>query len=146
MRSWGYFDTSAVVKLYVEEPGSDHVSDVARKYRLLSSVILSVEMVSALARRQRLGDLSGDARDIAVGDFRKDLLSFDLVELTAEIRQKAEAALLSYSLRTLDAIHIASALFMREALALPRLPFITFDRRQRAGAVLAGLDVLTVPS
>ncbi len=146
MRGWAYFDTSAVVKLYVEEPGSEHVHTLSARNRPLSSVILSVEVVSALARRQRSGDLSGEARNAALGNFRKDLPSFDLVELTADIRQRAEAALLSYSLRTLDAIHIASALFMREALSLTGLPFITSDRRQQEGAVLAGLDVFMIPT
>jgi len=143
---WAYFDTSAVVKLYVEEQGSAHVQSLARKNRPLSSVILSLELVSALARRKRSGDLSSEAQETALGNFRKDLPRFDLVELTSDIRRRAEAMLLMYPLRTLDAIHIASALFTREALSLPRLPFITSDRRQHEGALLAGLDVVLVPS
>lgn len=128
MRSWAYFDTSLVVKLDVEERGRDRVYALARRHRLLSSVILSVEVISALARRQRSGDLSVEAREIALRAFRRDLPSYDLVELTSEVRKRSETGLLSHSIRTLDAIHIASALVMREVLALPRLPFITSDR------------------
>ena len=38
-----YFDTSVLIKRYVEEPGSDHARRLMRRYRLLSSVITSVE-------------------------------------------------------------------------------------------------------
>jgi uncharacterized protein len=146
VKRWAYFDTSAVVKLYVDEPGSAEVQALAGRNRAVSSAILSVEIVSALARRNRSGELSDQAMEKALESFRKDLPLLDLVEVTADIRTRAEAALLSFPLRTLDAIHIASALFMREVLASPRLLFITSDRRQHAGASEAGLAVHLVPT
>jgi hypothetical protein len=45
-----YFDTSAMIKRYVEEPGFAHTRRLMRHYRVLSSVIAPVEAVSAVAR------------------------------------------------------------------------------------------------
>ena len=56
---------------------------------------------------------------------------------------RAEEVILATRVRSLDALHIASALLC-STLAGRALPFITADARQRAAAATAGLDVVWV--
>jgi len=53
-----YFDMSALVKRYVAEPGSDAVRRLLRNHRVVSSVLLRLESVSAV-RRRHAGRLAG---------------------------------------------------------------------------------------
>ncbi|HCU25891.1 MAG TPA: hypothetical protein DF383_12810, partial [Deltaproteobacteria bacterium] len=55
---WAYFDTSALVKRYIQEQGSSLARSLMKKYQFLSSVLCSVEIISALCRRRFQGELS----------------------------------------------------------------------------------------
>jgi predicted nucleic acid-binding protein len=71
-----------------------------------------------------------------------DDASWQLVPLSDEIVAAARVRALQQSLRTLDAIHLASAEALhREGL---RIPFVTSDARQAATARTIGLDVVAV--
>jgi uncharacterized protein len=138
-----YFDTSVLVKRYVEEPGSDHARRLMRRYRLLSSVITSVEAVSALSRRHRVGELARNHFDAIIVRMHADLLYWDMVELGAGVLEGAERLILQTPVRTLDALHIASALVLQMESGAS-LPFVTADARQREAADYAGLKVVWV--
>ena len=61
-----YLDTSSLVKLYVEEPGSPAVhADVEGSELVTTSIVAYTEARAALARRRREGSLTA-------GDHRKD--------------------------------------------------------------------------
>jgi uncharacterized protein len=138
-----YFDTSVLIKRYVEEPGSDHARRLMRRYRLLSSVITSVEAVSALSRRHRVGELTRNHFDAIITRMHADLLYWDLVELGAGVLEGAKRLILQTPARTLDALHIASALVLQMESGAS-LPFVTADARQREAADYAGLKVVWV--
>jgi predicted nucleic acid-binding protein len=104
MKPWAYFDTSVIVKLYVEEPGTPEARALVRKHRLLSSVILPLEVTSAFARRKTSGELSAKAFTTVLHHFQEDAQFFEWVELTSAVRQQAESILCVHSLRTFDAI------------------------------------------
>ena len=144
MKPWAYFDTSVIVKLYVEEPGTPEARALVRKYKLLSSVILPLEATYAFARRRASGELSAKAFTTVLHHFQEDAKFFEWVELTAAVRQQAESILCVHSLRTLDAIHLASATLLQKQLELPSLPFITGDRKQLLGAEALGLATIFV--
>ena len=144
MQPWAYFDTSVIVKLYVEEVGSQEVGALVRRYRLLSSVLLPLEVSSAFARRKDSGELSpGDFR-IGLGRFQDDRQFFEWVELTQAVRHRVESFLQTHAIRTLDAIHIASALVFKERAEIAALPFVTGDRRQLLAAQALGLETIWV--
>lgn len=138
-----YFDTSVVVKRYVEEVRSAQARGFMRRYRLLSSVITPVETVSAVCRRHRAGELSLTDFDAILARLRTDRAHWELVELSLPIRQRAEQLLQQTALRALDALHIASALIVQEDSGTA-LPFVTANERQRTAAAGAGLRVLWV--
>ena len=144
MKPWAYFDTSVIVKLYVEEGGSQEARALVQKYRLLSSVLLPLEVSSALARRRDSGELSPEDFWIGSGHFQDDRQFFEWVELTQAVRHRVESFLQVHAIRTLDAIHITSALVFKESVEIPALPFITADRRQLLAAQAIRLETVWI--
>ncbi len=112
-----YFDTSALVKRYVSEPGSAKVSGwlAEPSERAVSRVVL-VEAMSAFSRRVRERDLTPAARVRLWRQLEEDLETFALVDINAAVIDRAAALCTRHPLRTLDAVHIASALELLEGL------------------------------
>ena len=119
-----YLDTSALVKLVVEERGSDAVDAlVATTEYAVSSVIAYAECRSAIARAGKLGRV-----DAAAAVRSLDRVWDAVQTLDVDLRLSARAGELAsrHLLRGMDALHLASALEM----VTPELPvaFATFDR------------------
>lgn len=111
-----YADTSALVKLYVQESGSSSVKAYfAGASGVVTSAVTLVEVHSALERKLRERSLTPRERNAARQDFEKDWLRFAAVELRSDLLEEAAALVQRYPLRTLDAIHLASALDMRRS-------------------------------
>jgi predicted nucleic acid-binding protein len=126
-----YIDTSALVKLLFEEPESSALSSwLAEEYETpkVSSDLATVELLRTCHRID--GALVHDARRLLDG--------IDLVPISHAIVEQA-AALTPGVLRSLDAIHLASALFLREDLA----NFVAYDVRLCSAAADAGLHVVS---
>jgi predicted nucleic acid-binding protein len=124
-----YLDSSALVKLVVREAESDALrAFVAARAAAVTSAVAVTEVGRAVRRLSPRRGLADRARLVLDG---VALLAVDL-----EILDRA-AALAPAELRTLDAIHVASALSLRPDL----LAFVTYDDRQRAAARRAGLPV-----
>ena len=129
MPGFAYLDASALVKLAVHEaetPALEH--DVLDRQALFTSEVGAVELHRALGRT---GRSKARAQADAV------LEAVFLADLTPAIRAKA-GRLEPASLRTLDAVHVATA----ASLSLPDLDFITYDDRQVQSALAHGLRVL----
>ena len=142
--SFAYFDTSAVVKRYVEEPGSTQVRALLRRRDLSSSAIAPVELVSALCRRRHDGELSESQFAAITRRLESDRRQWLLIEAGEPLLRRAETILQAAPrLRTLDAIHLASFSLVREESGL-RVPFVTADARQQAAAKTMGMDVVWV--
>ena len=139
--SFAYFDTSAVVKRYVLEPGSLQVRGLLRRHDFLSSAITPLEILSALGRRRRSGDLSEKSFTAAVRRVDNDRTRWELIELTAVVLNRAEGIIPRWPMRALDALHIASALVFQAAAGL-RIRFVTGDHRQRDAAEQMKLEVM----
>jgi predicted nucleic acid-binding protein len=76
----------------------------------------------------------------ALKQFAVDRTQWNLLALSTEILERAEQIVASRSVRTLDAIHIASAQEFGWHLGT-RVPFISADHRQIEAAVALGLIV-----
>jgi predicted nucleic acid-binding protein len=140
---FAYFDTSVVVKRYVRESRSTVARTLLRRYRCLSSAILPVEVMSALTRRQAVGDLAASDFTAILSQIAEDRRRWELVPVTGSLLALAEDLVHRNLLRTLDAIHLAAALTFRSTTGL-RVPFATADARQRDAAEPVGLAVLWV--
>ena len=122
-----YLDASAAVKLVVAEPESQPLAQyLAAQGIRVSHRILEVELIRAVLRR------SPDSLEQAMALLR--VLEF--VELDAEIASLA-GRLEPSSLRSLDAIHLASALALGHEIDT----FVTYDARQADAATALGLNV-----
>ena len=140
--AYAYFDTSALVKRYVDEPGSLEIRRLLRARRVMSSVLLRVEVLSVLRRRREEAVLSARAFARLLRRVEADDASWQLVPVSDEIVAAARSRVLQQSVRTPDAIHLASAEALhREGL---RIPFVTADARQADAGRAIGLDVVPV--
>jgi predicted nucleic acid-binding protein len=138
-----YFDTSVVVKRYVSESGSAAARRLLRRHATLSSVLMPVELLSALRRRRARGELSAAELAALLRDLREDRAYWWLLDIDARVLTRAELLLQDTALRTLDALHVAAAQVAAPLCGSP-LSFITADRRQRDAASRAGFDVIWV--
>ena len=140
---WAYFDSSAVVKVYVQETGRAAVLRLLRQHEVVASAILPVEIRGALRRRAAENVIESSRLPSALQQFAKDRTQWNLLAVSTEILERAEQIVASHTVRTLDAIHIASAQEFAERLQA-RVPFISADHRQIAAAAAAGLIVQQV--
>ena len=129
MRDHVYLDSSALVKLVVLEPESAALREFLRTHTVrLSSALAEVEVPRAL-RRAGYGATEGRrATEI--------LSRIALVEVDRRILRSA-AALAPPGLRSLDAIHLATALSLGQDLA----GIVTYDQRLSYAATGADLAV-----
>jgi uncharacterized protein len=124
-----YVDSSALVKLIVSEAETSALRRALRGYeRAVTSALTSAEVLRA-ARR---------VDEHLVPRVRAVLRRVNVLEISAEVLEAA-ARIEPKDLRTLDAIHVASAMLLTSALDA----FITYDVRQANAAALAGLGVVT---
>ena len=126
-----YVDTSAALKLLAEESDSQAFAqfyDDNADATWASSALLRIEVVRAV--RRALPAALNDARDL--------LLAFDYVNIDDGIVQAAMDEP-DRSLRSLDAIHLATArLFDSDLDGL-----VTYDERLGQAAITAGMTVLS---
>ena len=144
--TWAYFDTSALIKRYVDEEGRREVLQLLRRHQCVASAVLSGELRSALRRRVTDGSL--DARRVPeiLKRFAADREFWALVEVTGEVLQAAEKLVAAHPLRTLDAIHVASAELFADRLGASELTFVSADARQTAVATIVGMATENVGS
>jgi len=136
-KPWAYFDTSALVKRYVRESGSNQVKS------LIASRLALLEDSSAFRRWREAQDL--DARHFAaiLKRFDADRVHFELIEPTPEVLGRAEKLARERKVRSLDAIHLASMLCFSDSTNF-RIPLITADEDQRSAGADLSLEVIWV--
>ena len=124
-----YLDTSAAVKLVQREAGSDELQAwlAGGERMLVSSLLLRTELLRA-TRRVR-PDLLGRARAL--------LDHITLLDVSMDVCERA-GLLDPDGMRSLDAIHLASALTLIDELE----GVVAYDVRLRAAAVAVGLTVI----
>ena len=140
-----YWDTSCLLKLYVREEYSGLYLDLVRQQAtpIFTSVLAETEFAFAVSRKEADGSLlPGAATDLA-GAFRRSVSDgcIRLVPLHQAIRESASELARrflithtpSLTLRTLDGIHLATA------ISLHATHLLTADRRLAAAAKACGL-------
>ena len=131
-----FFDSSAFVKRYVSEAGTEAVlawCDRASEIGL--SGIALPEIVSAFCRLRREDKIDDTQYRQLKSLLLADIEDAAICDLTPEVLAQSIASLETTILRGMDAIHIGSA------VALKADVFITADQRQCDAAIRAGLRV-----
>lgn len=134
-----FFDTSAFVKRYIEEPGSERVMEICREAEhLVLSLLCLPEMISTLNRLVREGKLScgqyQHIKDLILEDFE----DVEVCHITTEVITEAIGCLEKNPLRAMDALHLGCALVVRPDL------FVSSDRRQIEAALSEGLEAMEI--
>ena len=136
-----YLDTSSLVKLYVEEEGSDAIRQLVEEAEWVATSVLSyTEARSAFARQVREGRLTREGHKENREDLERDwshLLALDLVE---PIWREAAVLAETYALRALDSLHLASYLFLMQENPHVPIRFSSFDERLNEAARLASVS------
>jgi len=98
-----YLDTGALVKRYVQEPGSEEVSQVIARARVVGTCALTrVEVTAALARATRTRSLSAEEAASALTAFQSEWESFVRIDLTEVLLTRAAQAAWEQRLRGYD--------------------------------------------
>jgi uncharacterized protein len=131
-----YFDSSAFVKLVVEEDGSDLAAalwdgcDAAVSSRLAYPEVCAA--LAAARRARRLDPAEARRAEVSWEDY---WAATRTVELTEQITAHAGRLAGEHALRGADAVHLASLLVVGAGETL----FAVWDQRLRAGAQAAGV-------
>jgi predicted nucleic acid-binding protein len=137
-----YLDTSALVKLYIEEACSQEVKKAVHKSQIVStSRVAYVEARAGIARKYREGEFSNEEYDQVVGDLVRDWDNYFIMEVSESVAKLGGILAERQSLRGFDAIHLASAIILRDRARLD-VAFSCFDERLKAAAVAEGLSVI----
>lgn len=129
-----YVDSSALTKLYVDEPASELAVEILSVDPVLATSMLSLVEVRRALARHFTGINLVRAREL----FEADLDRMALIEPTESIWNYAADIAEELGVRSLDAVHLAVA----KRLEVASLRFVTFDIRQAQAARLLGLNVV----
>ncbi|RSM86922.1 PIN domain-containing protein [Kibdelosporangium aridum] len=138
-------DASALVKIYADEPESELIRGIPS---MVVSQIARVEVPSAIWRKARCGELSGDEAALLVADFEADYYGtadgrsrFIPVDITVVVLEAAARLARRHYLRSGDAIQLASAVLAAEAD--PDITgFAAWDKRLREAAATEGFTLI----
>lgn len=135
---YAYFDTSSLIKRYVEELGRREVLRLLRKNQCVISAVLPVEVRSAL--RRRMADKTLDAKRVPsiLKRFAADRPYWTVIEVSSDVLAAAESLSGIHSLRALDSIHVASAKLFRDRTGSESFTFISADAQQTKVAEALG--------
>jgi predicted nucleic acid-binding protein len=143
-----FFDSSALVKRYVSETGTAWVVsllDPTAGNVIHIARLAGAEVVSAIARRGRSGDLDASDATTAITQFRREFASvYRPVEITPVLIQQAMDPAEIRALRGYDAVQLAAALEVDAyylVLGMPALRLVSADAALNAAATAEGLAV-----
>jgi uncharacterized protein len=133
-----YFDTSALVKLLVQEPGSEVAEEIWDAADTVATGRLAYpEARAALAAAKRDGRLSAPTHRRAKDEFEALWQQTWIVELSSSVAADAGKLAEQHGLRGYDAVHLASALTVGD----PQLVMVCWDSDLSAAASNVNLAV-----
>ena len=141
-----YLETSALVKLYVFELGTERLlgltsTEVANRFAILS--LARVEFRAAIRRRERAGEVSNAIAGQLIAAFDRHSEGRFLVQpLSDSILDTSLILIDAYALRAYDAIQLAGYLGLRSISGREEPVFVCADRTLLSAAVNEGCPVL----
>ena len=125
--SW-YLDSSAILKLLIAEKESAALTDFIN-FTIKSSVLTRVEVIRTL--HKIAPEKTADANEILTG--------IDVTPLNSAVLNIAENFISSITLRSLDALHVATVLFLEKTVE----GLLTYDKQMIANAKLLGIKTIS---
>jgi uncharacterized protein len=123
-----YWDTSALIKLYIQEAGTADVEQLLKQTNLSgTALICHVEIAATLAKLVRLKSLRRKPAQIAFQNFLTDWPTLIQIQINPSLLTQASNFAWVHSLRGYDAIHLAAAYTWQNLLG-ESLTFATYDQ------------------
>ena len=140
-----YLDTSALIKLYIEEEGTERIAGIVEEADDVRLVILDltpIEARSAIRRREREGDIESADADWVLRQIEDNASSLFLVQpSTSAVLEEAARLIDRHPLRAYDALQLAGCLVLRDGMPGP-VTFVCADTRLCDAARQERLEVL----
>ncbi len=137
-----YLDTSALVRLYIDEP--EHASIVAITNAstsiLTTHLIAYAEMRAALARMKRMRRLSEPEHDTVRRAFETDWKNMEIIQIPEYLIRQAGDLSEAFGLRGYDSVHLAAADLV--AKQTDNFTFACYDNRLNSAARALGMDII----
>jgi uncharacterized protein len=141
-----YLETSALVKLYVREPGTDRLLQLANdsaENRFAVLALSQVEFRSAIRRRERAGDIDPALAGLLLDRFQQHVETrFVRQVLTDAVLDGASEMIDRYALRAYDAIQLAGCLALKTVSGTEAPVFVCSDQHLLAAARSELLSIL----
>ena len=139
-----YLDTSALLKRFVNEEGSPLVQSlVTEKGPVATAKVAYAEIFAGFGRKLREGHLSKTLHALACRQFERDWRAYLRVDLQDDVLYLARDLVQRHPLRGFDAVHLASAISLKNALS-EKITFAAADGRLLRAATAEELESLNV--
>ena len=135
-----FADSSALVKLYIAEAGSERMRAISTPVRVSASLLTYGEIYSTFARRRRERMLSPEQHTAVCTRFERDWGSVLEISLDDEVLAEIPRICELYPLRGADSLQLASALRLRQHGM--SFSFACCDQKLLAAASAEGLRTL----
>lgn len=140
-----YLDTSALVKLYVREVGTERMLELARRgagHQLAVLAMAQVEIRSAIRRRERSTELDSTAADQVLATFQRHIESKFLRQAISDSMLDRACGLIDkYGLTAFDGVQLAGYLELQVTSGKRWPIFVSADRELLRAAQLEGVPV-----
>jgi predicted nucleic acid-binding protein len=139
-----YLDTSALVKLYVREAGTEQLLRLVSRranHRFAVLTITQVEFRSAIRKRERVGDIDNSVATDLANRFERHLETKFLRQvLNDSVLETATKLIDRYPLRAYDAVQLAGCLTLKATSGKDEPVFVCSDRQLLEAAACEGLS------
>ena len=134
-----FLDSSALAKRYIQESGTQQVNDLFIQVdEIFVSLVALPEVISAMTRNKTEKKMTLEQFNERKNQLILDFQDFNVCDLTPQVIKRTLYFIENYFLRTLDAIHLASAMEIKIEL------FVSADTRQLKAAQAVKMKVLSV--
>ena len=135
-----FFDTSALVKRYHEEEGSEKVDEMIEdeETHVVITSLSVIEAISAFRRKYNREELTEDRMNQTLSVFFEEALEdFLIIPLEESLTEHSFDLILTEDLRTLDSLQLSAALTVKQE----NMRFVSADKKLNAVAEDKGLEV-----
>lgn len=125
-----FLESSAFAKLFVLEQGSDSLIlllESVHDSQKQVSALASLEVRSAIRRREKMGDIRPSDATRALACLEAECAQIVEQPLTPAVVRTAKLVLDRYPLRTLDALHLATCIVIRDTHGFSDICFVSAD-------------------
>jgi predicted nucleic acid-binding protein len=141
-----YLETSALVKLYVRETGTERVLALAGRTAENCLAVLSltqVELRSALRRRERNGEIPPQVATQLLETFQRHLQARFVSQMVTDFVLDVASSLIDrHALRAYDAVQLAGYVALRSSTGTEQPVFVCSDQSLLSAASFEGIPVL----